>query len=362
MQYMKTIGVAVLAAALGAAAVYFAMQHGPDPRDEAREAETPPKTDARDAEIARLRAELADAWRRPAVTQEAPPAKAPEVARPAAPVAPPPPVVETDAAARARVDKATSEYLAALKVPKGVADEAAALGVSDQTLHEMYAAELLLHFAAQSPEGSATHRAADDALHVLASRGDEGYFAVIANARGNPQNTSRVDQLAAATWHTGLEAKLVDWLKTQPAQSTVSQPLRALGASDSETTREFLRDALRRYDDHASNFAATAAALGALKDGGSASLVAPKLRVSAWSGLRASLLDSLGRMGGPEARRVLVDYLRDPEGESESAALAALTLIDPEAARAEAKALLDGTSPNKLSEVERSLVQRLTAK
>jgi HEAT repeat protein len=130
-----------------------------------------------------------------------------------------------------------------------------------------------------------------------------------------------------------------------------------LGGIDQPGVRTFLRDSLTTQRNHASNFAAALAALGRLKDGDLADLAAPKLRDRNWSGLRWSMLDSLGRMGGPKASAVLVEYLRDPSGAQEADALVALDRIDPAAAVTEAQALLRAGHPNPLPEAEAARVR-----
>jgi hypothetical protein len=200
-------------------------------------------------------------------------------------------------------------------------------------------------------------RAAEIALERLAARDGEGFRAVVANALGNPHNSSAVDVMARATWNPGHEKTLLERLESQSADQTAIAPLRALGGVDAPAVREFLRAALQRYGNHAANFLQTAQSLATLGETGLAHRIAPKLRLNSWSGVRPALLDAFGRMGGNDARDALLAYLREPLGGSESAALRALARIDPAAARAEAKVLLGEDTKNPLDPIERRRVQ-----
>jgi hypothetical protein len=253
----------------------------------------------------------------------------------------------------------TREYLDTMKVPTPVAEQAKVLGVSAEALRDMYGAELLLHYAGQSPGGGDMRRAADSALALLASRGDEGFLAVAANARGNPSNTSRVDAMAKATWRPGLERHLLEWMQGAAPDAPVTAVLRALGGIDSPEVRELLRAALTKYRNHATHFTTAAAALAALGDSSAVGPIGDRLFEPTWSMLRPSLLDSLGRLGGEEAGRVLVAYLRDPRADLESTAVEALSRFDAASARAEAKALLDGTHGNPVTPAESERLRRL---
>jgi hypothetical protein len=260
------------------------------------------------------------------------------------PAPPPPAAPAAKSTERARIERMTREYLDAMTVPPTVAEEARRLGVGPEAVRTMYAAELLLHYRSQVPENAEMAAAARDSLADLARLGEEGFLAVVANAVGNPHNTSRVDDLAAATWKAGWEARLLERLREGPADGAATAPLRALSGIDSPAVREFLRGALGRYRDHASNFAAASLALARLRETSATSEIADGLaRAGAATGLHAALLEALGRMGGDEARRRLVDYVRDRKGgRLLFVALTELARVDPAAARAEAEGLLAG--------------------
>lgn len=277
------------------------------------------------------------------------PAEAPTPPRPAA--------RETGAERRARIDRTTREYLDSMRVPSSVAAEATALRVTDGALRGMYRAEFLLHSRSQAPNDEVLREVTDVALAALAAAGDEGFLAVAANARGNPENVSPIEALAKATWRPGLESSLLDWLRSASPREPAGAVLRALGAVDTREVREALRDSLRRYAAHASNFAAAASSLGALRDAESVPAIGARLREPQWSGLRPSLFDSLARIGGDGARDVLVAYARDATTSDKGGALEALARFDPAAARAEAEALdaRGGLSPAEAARVRRVL-------
>lgn len=260
----------------------------------------------------------------------------PAMSAPPAPGAPPP-ASESPGERRARIDRVVREYLDALKVPPSVAREAADLHVGPESIRAMYAAEYLLAMGEK-----------EAALATLAAYQDEGFRAVMANVRGNPTNYAPVRLLVTATWRPGLEASLLEWLRAASPRENLGAPLRALGAIDTPEVREFLRGALKVYDQNASNFAMAASSLAQLKDDAAVQPISVKLRESWWSGLHGSLLDSLGEIGSREARQALLEFVRDEKAGSKAAALSALARIDPTAARAEAKALLGPESKVRL--------------
>lgn len=303
---------------------------------------------------------LAPSSARPTARAREPAMPAPSAPRAPVPVAPPA-GSERASDPRTTIDRATREYLDTMTVPAGVAAEAKALHVSPEALRAMYATELLLHERGDTTADPALRAATDQSLRALAGFGDEGFRALVANVIGNPENTSRGDAIAAAVWRPGLEEALLERLRALPAGLVATAPLRALGAMDAPATRAYLKDALRTYADHASNFASAAEALGALHEEDAADAIAAKLRVPSWSGLRASLLDSLGGVGGPRARAALLDWLRDPQGDHESHAARALARLDPAAARAEADAIVRGSSPNRATPAEVAALQAFLA-
>ena len=59
-----------------------------------------------------------------------------------------------------------------------------------------------------------------------------------------------------------------------------------------------------------------------------------------WRGVRDEILFSIGSMGGPDAKRILTAYVRNEHADALGTAVYALSMIDPEAARREAKSIL----------------------
>ena len=259
---------------------------------------------------------------------------------------------------RERIEAGLTAYLERLQIPAAVSAAAKELGVPAVALREMYAAEYMLHFQRQHRGNALLDDMLREALADLGRHGAVGFGAVVANAQGNPQNSSHLDVLAKATWRPGYEADLLSWLAKQPAQTPLGAPLRMLGGIDTAASREALREGLKRYAESAQNFVAAATALGHLADSDAATHVEPKLYASTWAGARPDLLDALGRMGGQDASAILVEFLRHAEGDHESSALRALVRISPATARREARALLDGMGENKLDHHQTMLVKQ----
>ena len=189
-----------------------------------------------------------------------------------------------------------------------------------------------------------------EALRELNSHGEQGLLAVMALLRGGRQG-AWFERLLREAWSPGYEAHLItaagDPAFPRSARYTI---LRAMGAADTPETRRFLLDLVAESED-AGLFYSAAGALGELREPAAAPHFEDKLLRPSWRGVRPHLLGALGRMGGPRAARILLDYLAHPKAGDHFYAIAALRQIDVEAGSREAARYLGSRPPEDVSKV-----------
>ncbi len=179
------------------------------------------------------------------------------------------------------------------------------------------------------------------ALKELAKHGAMGCRAVLALLRGGANGTW-FDNMIAATWSPELEAEYVALLD-DPATPNFSlwSALSATGGLGSDRLRNHVLARVASETDPGL-FMCAAQALGRMGETGGAWACENKLFLRSWSGVRTTILHSLGQMGGAKAKQILVNYLRDARATQLATALRSLSRIDPVAARTEARTVLDG--------------------
>lgn len=191
---------------------------------------------------------------------------------------------------------------------------------------------------------------AREALKELGGHGEEGYLAVLALLRGGREG-AWFERLLKETWSPGYEIHLIA-AAADPQMPIYGRytALDAMGGADTPETRRFLLELVRESED-VGLFYNAAGALGELHESAAARDVADKLLRPGWEGVQAHLLTALGGMGGPEAERVLLEYLANPEAGEHFYAVAALMRINPEAGSREAARYLASRSPEQVGEV-----------
>ncbi len=194
---------------------------------------------------------------------------------------------------------------------------------------------LELAFKAHLQKGS------QQAMKELAKHGAVGCRAVLALLRGGANGTW-FDNMIAATWSPELESEYVALLD-DPAtpEYALWSALSATGRLESDRLRKYVLARVSSETDPGL-FMSAAQALGRMGETGGAWTCENKLFRRSWGGVRTEILHSLGQMGGAKAKQILIDYLRDPRATEPAAALRSLSRIDPVAARAEARTVLDG--------------------
>ena len=189
-----------------------------------------------------------------------------------------------------------------------------------------------------------------EAIEKLNGHGEQGLLALLALLRGGRQG-AWFERLLREAWSPGYEAHLItaagDPAFPRSARYTV---LRAMGAADTPETRRYLLDLVAESED-AGLFYSAAGALGELREPAGAPHFEDKLLRPGWDGVRPYLLGALGKMGGPRAERILLDFLAHPRAGDHFYAIAALVQIDPEAGSREAARYLGSRPREEVSEV-----------
>jgi hypothetical protein len=227
-------------------------------------------------------------------------------------------------------------------VPERLAEEAARLGVPEA----LAAAAWEHYFRTKEGKGSPA-----EAAKRIVEAGPDGFRAVVALIRAGYRATWNRD-LLRATYAPGLESHLLDLAREPDAERTRGSGYRSLAVADTEEVREFLVRAAGRETDPGALWGA-AEALGDLHEPRGAAPLEGRFSGPGFSGVRPHILEALGRMGGEDAKRILVAHLRDPYGDALSWAIGALGWIDREAAREEAARILAGPRAKHLSGIDR---------
>jgi RNA polymerase sigma-70 factor (ECF subfamily) len=250
----------------------------------------------------------------------------------------------TERAAPGRAGTAASTEAAAL--PASVRDAATALSVGEAAVRAAEKAEDLLRVQYARPNLDDDAR---EALKELESHGEEGFRAILALLRSG-RDGIWFERLLRETWRPGFEVHLMAFSR-DPAVHTFGRwpALKALGAADTAGVRRFLLDLVATETDPGL-FMSAADALGDLKEAAGATDVGEKLRRPGWEGVRPHLLGALGGMGGAEAKRILLEYIAEPDADDLFYAVAALQRIDPDAAALESARILEGPRRQKLAE------------
>lgn len=222
------------------------------------------------------------------------------------------------------------------EIPEPIRRAAAELGVSDAAIGAAVRADRAFR---ASPYGA--HEAEIAALVAL---GEDGFRAVVALLKAG-RGGIWFDRLFEATMAPGREALLLALSEDEDAMRRSGWSiLTGLGFADTPEVRDYLLARLEREgrEEDAGQFMSAAEALARLKEPRAAVFFEGKLARKGWSGVRGSLLNALGKIGGPDARRILLEYIRDPNSENPGSAVRALGQFDRVAAKEEARSLLSG--------------------
>jgi RNA polymerase sigma-70 factor, ECF subfamily len=273
----------------------------------ARVAELEDALDAERRRSAELRGEIARTGRHPELEVE----PEPDSGAPARPAAKPPALSE-------------SSHQAARD-----------LGVSPPVLKKAH----LAYVAATTGAADAEKR-----LQVLKRTGPEGFRALIALLRGGLSGPA-FDGLFQAIWTTAMSGEerflieTVDISKVHVWSRHVA--LKMLRIACTPVARDYLFSRLQHEEDPGL-FLAAADALGHLKDHRALPRLEEKMRDKSFgSAARAHhVMAAAWKIGGEDAKRIFVDYLRRTDSDLQSAALGYLRMLDPESALREANALL----------------------
>ena len=150
------------------------------------------------------------------------------------------------ALAQARPPASASEQA---ELPPSLVREGRRLGVSDAALAAASAAKEAWDAFRKNRRTSAKW---DEAMAALQTFGGEGFLAVLAHLRANPEPTGNYFKLFASTWEEGMEAHLIDL--AQDSHASLKQrkhALLCLGGSriDTPGVRDFLVAELERGGD-----------------------------------------------------------------------------------------------------------------
>ncbi len=116
----------------------------------------------------------------------------------------------------------------------------------------------------------------------------------------------------------------------------------ALSGYDTPQVRDFLVDHLTKQEKDPGAYWKVATTLGRLKEPRGAEYLDVDVIIQPqWSGVRGHILAALGQMGGSHAMQRLDEYLRLDHADRLGSAASALARLDPDAARAHAKRILE---------------------
>jgi hypothetical protein len=216
-------------------------------------------------------------------------------------------------------------------VPARLLEEAARLGVP-----EALAATAWEHWWRTKEKKGSPAAAAER----LKAAGEDGFRAVVALIRAGYRATWN-RPLLEATYSPGLEQLLIDLVEDPSAGRSRWSGLRYLSIADTPRVREFLVAQAGRQSEPAALWN-VAEALGDLHEPRGAAPLEGRFYEPEFVGVRPLILQAIGQMGGDDAKRILIAHLRHPHGDALHYAIAALGRIDPDAAREEARRLLDG--------------------
>lgn len=145
--------------------------------------------------------------------------------------------------------------------------------------------------------------------------------------------------LVATSWDPLMQGE--EQALVAAAESDVVPALAALGYCDTPRSRDYLLARLRGGD----VLRECVASLGRLREARALPHLASAMRRHGTA--RTAAADAIAEIGGDDARAILVGYLREPRSDLLAEAASALRRVDPEAARSEARSLLE--SPRRLT-------------
>lgn len=178
-----------------------------------------------------------------------------------------------------------------------------------------------------------------EAVKNLKTYGEAGFRAVVALLRGG-RNGPHFRILFEATHYPGCDALLLETMRGGELEpdSDIAAIL-GLGVGDSPETRAYVLERIAVETDPQAFFQLARILSGLKEPGGARSLedkILPRTDadMERWGPYRLAILQQLGGMGGDEARRILIRYLKD-EGtrrfDQIANGLAQLVQIDPDA-------------------------------
>ena len=234
------------------------------------------------------------------------------------------------------------------------------LGVPTNVIKIAVEAEAALARADRAPLKRHADKAKAAVARLAQCDPNHGYRAVVALLRSGEAGPWMVE-LFEATWQTGhgAEETLVQ-ASSDPSLPRLcrERAFEALGVSDTQRVREYLVASLPMLVTQGEFLQATRA-LARLGEPRGAPALEAKLSSKKWAPIHPHLLVALGKMGGPVAIRILINYIRAPDSNSMLYAFAALRELDPASARREAAALLASDRADNLSAPALKLVQSI---
>ena len=203
--------------------------------------------------------------------------------------------------------------------------------------------------AIKNKSDPALRKQAEEALRSL---GDRRTRAVAAMLRGIEQGElggGTVRKLVALGHVEGQEQLYIDVLKDDVTSSyTKNEVLRHLDAMPSQAVRDYLLERLEG-EENAYFASSLIMSLGRLKERRAIPLLAKELSREDRTAHHIFSLVALGKIGGPAAESVLIDYVRRPKPLHVIRTLNALAKIDVALARGEAQSILASPKAERLS-------------
>ena len=253
----------------------------------------------------------------------------------------PEPAAAPPASDREVAGSTTSELPETLKAAGRV------VGVSEEALEVAYRLEMSVR----------NHKPAPGALDEFVALGADGFRAVVALMRSGLRATWQKDWLEQ-TWEPGLEQVLIDYVEDPAHQADSAIALSCLSIADNQRVRDYLVEKVRK-DPKPYTVYSAAQSLGELKEPRGAAAIGMTFAQPGWEGVRGDILHNLGRMGGVEARRTLIEYLRLEKADKLGPAITALNQIDPAAAKLEAARILTRRESEFLHHLDRNELKKI---
>ncbi len=253
------------------------------------------------------------------------------------------------------------------EIPPGLWKAAQGLEVGEFALRAALRAEeglKSLYHKVSEEKRSELERAAHQSLRELAALGEKGFLGIVALLRSGHQGIW-FDRMIRETWAPGWgwEHHLIAVAEDPSVQEYPRwTALSGLGMADTHEVRRFLLDYVERSRD-SGLFMSAAKALGTLGEQEGARHVEDKLFRTGWDeAVRPHLLVALGQMGGSEAERILVEYLRNPKAGHLTEAVSALMHVNQAGGVQEAANILDGPRGAQLNKTERDWLEKFAGR